>query len=207
MRELPMFPLGSPLLPGMVLPLRLFEPRYLQLYADIIDAAREFGVALIERGIESRDDATTFDVGCVATIVGSGINDDGTIGLITVGRQRIRVDAWLEPDPYPRAMVADLDDEPLSEDGLHAVRSAADRIPDLLRTAAELNPEVNTEVPELADDPSLAMYQIAQLSGLQTLDLQEVLESPSADSRALLVKEKMEETLELIRLQLEVGDL
>jgi hypothetical protein len=33
------------------------------------------------------------------------------------------------------------------------------------------------------------------------------LESPSADSRALLVKEKMEETLELIRLQLEVGDL
>ncbi len=202
-----MFPLGSPLLPGMVLPLRLFEPRYLQLYADIIDTSREFGVVLIERGIESRDDAATFDVGCVADIVGSGVNDDGTIGLITVGRRRIRVETWLEPDPYPRAMIADLDDEPLSEEGLHAVRRAADRIPELLRTAARLNPEVNTEVPELADDPAFAMYQIAQLSGLQTLDLQEVLESPSTDARARLVKEKVEETLDLIRLQLEVGDL
>lgn len=201
-----MFPLGGPLLPGMVLPLRLFEPRYLQLYADVIDTTREFGVVLIERGIESRDDAATFDVGCVASIVGSGVNEDGTIGLITVGRRRIHVDEWLEPDPYPRAMVTELDDEPLSDEGLNAVRNAADRIPDLLLTAAELNPEVNTEVPELADDPGLAMYQIAQLSGLQALDLQEVLESPTTDSRARLVKSKVDETMELIRLQLEVGD-
>lgn len=201
-----MFPLGGPLLPGMVLPLRLFEPRYLQLYADVIDTTKEFGVVLIERGIESRDDAATFDVGCVASIVGSGVNEDGTIGLITVGRRRIHVDEWLEPDPYPRAMVTELDDEPLSDEGLNAVRNAADRIPDLLLTAAELNPEVNTEVPELADDPGLAMYQIAQLSGLQALDLQEVLESPTTDSRARLVKSKVDETMELIRLQLEVGD-
>lgn len=200
-----MFPLGSPLLPGMVLPLRLFEPRYLQLYADIIDTSREFGVVLIERGVESRDDSVTFQVGCVAGIVGSGMNEDGTIGLITVGRRRIRVEQWLQPDPYPRATVTELEDEPLSDRGLNAIRAAADRIPELLRTAAKLNPEVNTEIPELADDPELAMYQIAQLSGLQTLDLQEVLESPSADARALLVREKVDETLDLIRLQLEVG--
>lgn len=206
MSELPMFPLGGPLLPGMVLPLKIFEPRYLQMYADVIDATREFGVVLIERGIESQEDASTFDVGCVASIVGSGVNDDGTIGLITVGRRRIRVDEWLEPDPYPRAMVTDLDDEPLSDEGLNAVRNAADRIPELLHTAAELNPEVNTEVPELADDPGLAMYQIAQLAGLQALDLQEVLESPSTDARARLVKDKVAETMDLIRLQLEVGE-
>lgn len=201
-----MFPLGNPLLPGMVLPLRLFEPRYLQLYADIIDSTREFGVVLIERGIESRDDAATFDVGCVASIVGSGINDDGTVGLITVGRRRIRVDKWLEPDPYPRALVTDLDDEPLSDRGLNSVRAAAHRIPDLLNTAAKLNSEVNTEVPELAADPVVAIYQIAQMSGLQSLDLQKILETPDADTRAALVEAKVEETLELIRLQLEVGE-
>jgi len=189
----------------MVLPLRLFEPRYLQLYADIIDTSREFGVVLIERGVESRDDTVTFQVGCVAGIMGSGVNEDGTIGLITVGRRRIRVEQWLQPDPYPRATVTELEDEPLSDQGLNAIRGAADRIPEMLRTAAKLNPEVNTEIPELADDPELAMYQIAQLSGLQTLDLQEVLESPSTDARALLVKEKVDETLDLIRLQLEVG--
>lgn len=202
-----MFPLGSPLLPGMVLPLRLFEPRYLQLYADIIDTTREFGVVLIERGIESGGDAATFDVGCVASVVGSGVNDDGTIGLITVGRQRIRVDEWLDPGPYPRARITDLEDEQLSDEGLSAVRLAADRLPALLHTAAQLDPEVSTEIPELADDPGLALYQIAQLSGLQTLDLQEILQAPTADSRARLVKQKLDETIELIRLQLEVDDL
>lgn len=201
-----MFPLGGPLLPGMVLPLRLFEPRYLQLYADIIDNAREFGVVLIERGAESGDDASTFDIGCTAHIMGSGVNEDGTIGLITVGKRRIRVDEWLEPDPYPRARVTDLDDDPLSDSGLRVVRQAADQIPELLKAAAELNPDVNAEVPELADDPGLALYQVAQMAGLQALDLQEILEAPSTDSRARLVKDKVEETMDLIRLQLDMRD-
>lgn len=204
MRELPMFPLSSPLLPGMVLPLRLFEPRYLQLYADIIDSSREFGVVLIERGAETRGDTSTFDIGCTASIVGSGVNDDGTIGVITVGRQRIEIDEWLTPDPYPRALVVDLDDSPLSDAGLSWVRRACELLPDLVETAARLNPQIEAKIPELADEPALAIYQIAQLAGLQALDLQMVLETPDTDTRARLVKERVDETIELIRLQLEV---
>ena len=52
--ELPMFPLGSVLLPGMVLPLRVFEPRYRALIATVPSAdAPEFGCVLIERGSEA----------------------------------------------------------------------------------------------------------------------------------------------------------
>lgn len=200
-----MFPLGTPLLPGMILPLRLFEPRYLQMYADIIDSTREFGVVLIERGLESRDDNPTFETGCTARIIGSGLNDDGTIGVVSVGESRIRIDEWLPSDPYPRADVTTLEDEPLSEAGKAALEVGLSRIPELLEVAVRLSPDFDAQLPELSDDPALAVYQLAQVAGLQALDMQRVLEAASSDARARLVTLYMDESIELMRLQLEVG--
>lgn len=200
-----MFPLGTTLLPGMALPLRLFEERYLQMYADIIDADRQFGVVLIERGIESRDDNPTFDVGCLAYVVGSGLHEDGTIALVAIGRKRIRIDDWLPSDPYPLAAITQLEDDPLSDAGMSSLQSAADQLPGLLAVAAELNPEFEATAPGLSDDPVQAVYQLAQLAGLQTLDMQKVLEAGTSDERAALVDELVAETVELIRLQLEIG--
>jgi len=197
-----MFPLGLTLLPGMALPLRLFEDRYLKMYADIIDAEREFGVVLIERGIESRDDNLTFTVGCAAHIVGSAVNADGTLALVAIGRSRIRVDEWLPSDPYPRAMVTELEDDPMSDVGMAALHAATDQLPGLLAPAAKLNPEFEATAPELSDDPGQAVYQLAQLAGLPTLDLQRVLEAGTSDDRAAMVGSMLGETMELIRLQL-----
>lgn len=197
-----MFPLGVTLLPGMALPLRLFEPRYLQMYADIVDGDREFGVVLIERGVETQEDNSTFNVGCVAYMVGSGIHEDGTIALVAIGRARFRIIEWQVSDPYPRAIVEELADDPLTEEGMQYLESAANRLPGLLAVAAELNPELEADVPELSDDPDEAVYQLAQLAGLQTFDLQRVLETDPADSRAELVDELMSETVEMIQLQL-----
>jgi Lon protease-like protein len=204
-RLLPMFPLGLTLMPGMALPLRLFEPRYLQMYSDIIDEEREFGVVLIERGIESSDGNTTYDVGCVAYIVGSGLHEDGTIAIVGLGRNRLRVVEWQQSDPYPRAIIEDLDDDPLSEEGMQFLESAANRLPGLLAVAAELNPELEAEPPELSEDPVQAIYQLAQLAGLQAFDLQRVLEADPTDRRAELVDELMSETVEMIQLQLGLG--
>lgn len=204
-RLLPMFPLGLTLMPGMALPLRLFEPRYLQMYSDIIDEKREFGVVLIERGIESSDANITYDVGCLAYIVGSGLHEDGTIAVVALGRHRLRVVEWEESDPYPRAIVEDLDDDPLSEEGMQYLESAANRLPGLLAVAAELNPELEAEAPDLSEDPIQAIYQLAQLAGLQSFDLQRVLEAEPTDSRAELVDELMSETVEMIQLQLGLG--
>ena len=49
---LPMFPLGTVLLPGAPLPLQVFEPRYRGLTHDCLAGVPEFGVVLIERGSE-----------------------------------------------------------------------------------------------------------------------------------------------------------
>lgn len=203
-RLLPMFPMGLTLLPGMALPLRLFEPRYLQMYADIIDGDREFGVVLIQRGLESQDDNPTYDVGCIAYIVGSGLHEDGNIAMVAIGRGRLRIVEWQKSDPYPLAIIEELEDEPLSDTGMKLLESAADRLPSLLESAARLNPELEPEPPELSDDPVQALYQLAQLAGLQAFDLQKVLETETTDERAALVDELLGETMEMIQLQLEM---
>jgi len=55
-RPLPLFPLGTVLFPGLVLPLHIFEPRYRTLVRDLMalpaDRPREFGVVAIQRGWE-----------------------------------------------------------------------------------------------------------------------------------------------------------
>lgn len=200
-----MFPLGLALVPGMALPLRIFEDRYLQMYADVIDREREFGVVLIERGIESRDDNPTFDLGCTAYIVGSGLNDDGTLALVAVGRNRIKVSQWLRPDPYPMAIVEDLSDDELTPVGMRSFGAAKDRLRGLLAMTAELDPDTSPETPELSQDPIEALYQLALFCGLQPLDLQHVLAAETSDDRAALIAEMIEETASTIEMQLEIG--
>ena len=51
-QEIPMFPLGTVLIPGAVLPLHIFEPRYREMAQFCIDNGSNFGVVLIERGQE-----------------------------------------------------------------------------------------------------------------------------------------------------------
>src|SRR5215475_10761205 len=104
-RVLPMFPLGSPLLPFAPLPLHVFEPRYRTLLADCLAGSREFGVVLIERGSEVGGGDQRFDVGTVARIADVVPFADGRSALTAVGTSRLRVLEWLPENPYPRARV------------------------------------------------------------------------------------------------------
>ena len=103
--DLPMFPLGSVLLPHMPLPLRLFEPRYLRMLGDVLeDDTLSFGVVLIERGQEVGGGDQRFPIGTVARI----LNIDGAESFVTidsVGEDRFEVVRWYDDDPYPKAEV------------------------------------------------------------------------------------------------------
>src|SRR5688500_13953804 len=107
-----MFPLGLVLFPGMPLPLRVFEPRYLEMVRYCAETTPEFGVVLIERGRDVGGGDQRDDVGCVAAIAGQGELPTGMLGLQAVGTRRILVDRWLPDDPFPRAEVVDWPDPP-----------------------------------------------------------------------------------------------
>src|SRR5690606_29548107 len=101
-----MFPLGSVLVPGMVLPLHVFEPRYRALVRDCLAGDGEFGVVLIARGSEVGGGDVRTDAGTLARIVRVDEADDGRFAVVAVGLRRIRVVRWLDDDPYPRAELA-----------------------------------------------------------------------------------------------------
>jgi Lon protease-like protein len=129
--RLPLFPLGTVLFPGLVLPLHIFEPRYRELVRNLLDLpddqAREFGVVAIRRGWETevgtplagtaRAALTLHEVGCTAEIRQVTELPDGRFDLVTVGRRRFRiarVDA--EALPYLVAEVEWLPEPPGQEE-------------------------------------------------------------------------------------------
>jgi Lon protease-like protein len=203
---LPMFPLGSVLVPGLLLPLHVFEPRYRQLVRDCLAGDGEFGVVLIERGSEVGGGDVRTDAGTVARIVQADEMPDGRFAVGAVGVRRLRVERWLEDDPYPRAEVADWPDPDETATG---DRTEAAEVAALLRRAAALRTELGEPAPpldlELADDPTLASYQAIAVAPLGPVDQQALLCAPSVARRTEMLRDLLVDHIELLEARLSAG--
>ena len=85
-----LFPLSTVLYPGGPLPLRIFEPRYLDMISDCLKNDKPFGVLLIRSGSDTGP-ATTYEVGTLARITDWYQGSDGLLGITAVGEQRFRL--------------------------------------------------------------------------------------------------------------------
>jgi uncharacterized protein len=202
METLPMFPLGLVAFPGSVIPLRLFEDRYLALYHALVDGDGEFGIVLIERGVAEAGGGQHFSTGSVVRLMGSTDLEDGSVMIVTVGTDRLRVDRWLDDDPYPRAIVERL---PMPTEGESAATLVADclgLLATLLAHASELGSDVGLSMPTLSDDPAVAMYELAHMVPIQELDQQRILEADDVDSGAEILKDAMRGAVAVLEMQL-----
>lgn len=86
----PLFPLNTVLFPGGPLPLRVFEPRYLDMISRCMKDDVAFGVLLIREGQEVGP-VTTHQVGTLATITDWYQGSDGLLGITAIGTQRFRL--------------------------------------------------------------------------------------------------------------------
>jgi len=199
---LPMFPLGTVLLPHMVLPLHVFEPRYRTLMHDVMDGGREFGVVLISRGHEVGGDDQRYTVGTVARVLEAEELEDGRWLVVTVGTRRVRVERWLPDDPYPVAETTAFDEPGIAGEPLPGDLTA--RLRHVLAMQAELGREGAPATLAFAEDPATAAWQAAVLAPLNPLDAQRVLETASLAARADLLGRllaEIEQTLELELIQ------
>jgi Lon protease-like protein len=199
---MPMFPLGTVLVPSAGLPLHVFEPRYRALVHDCLAGDQEFGVVLIERGSEVGGEDVRTDVGTVARIVQAQELPDGRWALAAVGVRRLRVARWLPDDPYPIAEVADWPDPEPSRDHADALAECLGRLRRALGLSAEAGDGVAPATIELSDDPVLAGYQAMAVAPLGPLDRQRLLAAESPDARISQLADLLRGAIEVLELRL-----
>jgi len=183
--ELPMFPLGTPLVPEAVLPLQIFEPRYVEMLERCLQNVEpEFGVVLIERGHEVGGGDIRAMIGCATRILQVSDMQDGRRGVLSVGVRRIRIEQWLPDNPFPLAIVSDLPDEESGD----IDPTQIDRLRAHLLLLAELAGGGREAIQELADlelacEPSRLSYQLSTLAPIGAADRQRLLVCASAQIR------------------------
>lgn len=203
-----MFPLQSALLPGEVLPLRIFEPRYSQLVQDCLasdDPA--FGVVLITRGREVGGGDVRGDVGALARIAEYTDHGMGQYQLNAVVSERIRVAEWLDDDPYPRAVVQPWPDEPGPPVGPERIGEVVDKILALFERivssrGAQLRPDALAVEPEIADDPSRHIYALASRVPMGQADRYALLSAPTLAQRVDLFTDALETVAAMVEFQI-----
>lgn len=198
-----MFPLGMTILPGAAVPLQVFEPRYVQLIRDLLasDEAPAFGSVLIERGHEvgGADDRT--HVGTLVHVADLRVTDDGRYLVTGVGTSRLRVDRWLDDDPYPRAETSDWPDEPSDLEPAelrHRVDAAIAKAVELGERVRALGHELAPMDDGLSEEPATVLYQLATRSPLGPADRYGVLAAPSVGARCDVLSEALDDAMAVI---------
>lgn len=111
---LPLFPLPNVVhFPGTALPLHVFEPRYRQLVADLLErpeAERRIGMILVARDEESGA-AELLEPGCAGRLVAHEPLEDGRSNIVLMGEFRFALEREVPGEPYRRALVRPLADE------------------------------------------------------------------------------------------------
>ena len=195
---LPLFPLGTVLYPGLLLPLHIFEERYRQLVRDLLDGPPpgRFGVIAIRKGRETDIDGigALYEIGCTATLRQVEAHQDGRFDLVAVGTQRFRLSSIDHSRPYLQGEM-----DVLAEDTGDQVAAglAARTVQHAFRTYLDALAErggAKISVPDLPDEPVLLSYIVAASMIVELSDRQVLLSEPDAvrrltTERALLSRE------------------
>lgn len=205
---MPMFPLGTALLPGEPLPLRIFEPRYRQMLTDCLATAEasgdspRFGVVLIERGSEVGGGETRHRVGTCAEIDVLRRDPSGGGTLTATGTDRFRVIDWLPDDPYPRARVVPLPEPTPTAAEHQEFVELGDRVRELFDRAVRSGMfRIGGPVPDF-DDADFAVsgeFGWAARLPIGSADRQRLLEATDVATRFAILAESVDGLDALIR--------
>jgi Lon protease-like protein len=191
---IPLFPLGVVLLPGMDLPLHIFEERYKKLVGECIETDKEFGVVYYSGKMMLR-------VGCTAEI--SKVlksYEDGKMDILTTGMRRFHIQELFESKPYIEAKVEFIRDveEMNDEDMKSLIREGADSLRQLYRMSDDKERDLSYMDPE-----SLSFY-IASTQGFTLDEQQRFLEMKSTRERLQKGIESLQKIIERLRLSKEI---
>lgn len=189
--RLPLFPLGAALIPGMDLPLHVFEERYRQLMRDRIGHDPVFGVVLIKSGREVADRPEIHRIGTASTLIDATEHPDGRYSILVRGARRFRV---LDADwsrPYLTATVEWLDEREgdpercrdLSAQAAVRWHKFVTALAQLVGDQGEVDAIAEQIVSRLPSDPTERCYEIIGQLPVPAATRQRLLETATTEDR------------------------
>lgn len=128
----PIFPLATVLFPGALLPLRIFEVRYMDMAKECLKHGSPFGVCLIREGAEVGAPAVPEPVGCLARIAEADMEELGILKVKAEGLERFRL---LDSETTPQGLI--------------------------LGSVERLEPEASADCPQLAESAEFLRKVVA----------------------------------------------
>jgi uncharacterized protein len=205
MATLPLFPLGTVLMPGGRLPLQIFEPRYVRLLRDLLDGQDErspvFGVVAIREGYEVGQHGvqSVHRVGCVVQMTSVEPYKDGRFDIEVLGRQRLRLDGL---DISGDFLVGDVETLPeRTPKGNDAAREAARTLETFEEYRRRLSAMRGGEVldGDLPHDPEYLSYSLAATCLLTLQERQSLLEASTPLDRLIMLRHALHEEMRAMR--------
>jgi Lon protease-like protein len=188
MNRIPLFPLGLVLLPGMPLPLHIFEERYKLMITECLNESAPFGIAWF-------DGQSIHSVGCTARVVKVLQRyEDGRMDILTLGERRFFTEGVVEEKPYLEADVRFIEDveEPTDSEVLGTARTLLAQLDD-----AGHPPEVVEVL--AAENAQQLSFGIPALEGFSHAERQRFLEMTSATERLRKGLEVLSRILERVQ--------
>ena len=170
------FPLGAVLFPGGVLPLKIFEQRYIEMTKVCLRDTRPFGVCLIREGREVGTPAVPYSVGCLAAIEEWEMPQVNMFHLVARGTERFRlIDTRVASNGLMSGTI-----ERIAPDAPTTVDAACR---DVLKVVIERVGTEHFPEPVALDDASWVSYRLAEMLPLEAAEKQALLELTDAGER------------------------
>lgn len=193
---IPIFPLPKVvMLPGEVLPLHIFEPRYRELTRDALASHRVMGIVEVEPGHEQElpGSPPVREVGCVGFVAASEELPDGRFLLWLVGLERFRIVEELATTTSYRQVRVQYEPTPESPRRLASIRQLREELRDVLPRLLEIDEDSRDQFAEHLEE--VTDSQLVALA-CQALEMssdrkQQILEAGSLTDRFLLLYEDL----------------
>jgi Lon protease-like protein len=183
MDDIALFPLNTVLFPGGLLPLRIFETRYIDMVGVCMRQQANFGVVLIVDGNDTGATADIAAVGTSARVVDFHTQPDGLLGLLCRGERRFRVgQRHQQADGLNRAAVAWLAEPPLT-----ALDPQYQPLVGVLRKVMARLASIGRFIEPNYEDASWVSHRLAELMPLEAAWQQRLLEIDDPNERLELL--------------------
>jgi len=170
--SIPLFPLHTVLFPSGSLPLRIFEPRYLDMISTCMKTEEHFGICLIKEGTETGKAALTHETGTLCGINYFNTDSNGVLCITAFGKQRFTIKSkQVQRNQLIIAEVSLLPNEPQ-----HPIEDKFSPAVDMLRKLLEQLGYPYAKMDKKYDDASWVSGRLVELLPLQLEQKQSFLE-------------------------------